>query len=286
MTTRKAVVPQSIQSTLKRWATYVVALAIAVFVSTPIYIMVAIAFQPSSALFSGGSVSLIPSTLSIENFQSLIENTNSLQFFINSIIVSVSTTVLSTGIAIAGGYALTRFELRGKRRISQVVLFSYMFSPIVLAIPLYVLFQRLGVLNRYFSITIALVAISAPFSIWLMWQFFQTMPERLEESGWTRGAGRLRVIWDIVLPIARPGYISAAIFAFAVAWNDFTMSRVLLTEESMYTINVGASLFLGQASIGWGERMATSVLICIPPFLIALFLQKYLIRGFNMGGLE
>jgi len=119
-----------------------------------------------------------------------------------------------------------------------------------------------------------------------MWQYFQTVPIAIEESAWVRGASRTRTIWEVVLPVARPGYISAAIFSFAVAWNDFTMSRVVMSSEEMYTITVGASLFLDRVSIGWGETMAVSLLICIPPFLIAVFLQNYLLQGFSVGGLE
>jgi multiple sugar transport system permease protein len=166
------------------------------------------------------------------------------------------------------------------------VLFAYMFSPIVLAIPLYVIFFSLGLLNSYFALSLALTGISAPFTIWLMWQYFQTVPMALEESAWVRGASRTRTLWEVVLPVARPGYISAAIFSFAVAWNDYTMARVVMSQDEMYTMTVGASLFLDRVSIGWSETMAASLLVSIPPFLIALFLQNYLLQGFNVGGLE
>lgn len=279
-------IPQQIQQRLSRIGIYVAVFVITVFIATPLYLMVIVSIQSPEALYSGGGINLIPTDFTTRYYLNLLETTETVTFFKNSIIVSLSSTVVSTVIAVAGGYTLSHFQFRGRKRIAQLVLFSYMFSPIILAIPLYVLFQRLGLINSYISLTLGITAISAPFSIWLMWQFFQTIPSRLEESGWVRGGSRLRVIWDVVLPVARPGYISAAIFAFAVAWNDFTISRVLLSERSMYTINVGASLFLGRLNIGWGERMATSVLICIPPLIITFLFQQYLIRGFSMGGLE
>ncbi|WP_129116942.1 carbohydrate ABC transporter permease [Halegenticoccus tardaugens] len=274
------------QRRFKRVAIYLTALVVSVFVTVPVYLMVIIAMQSPSATFAGGKVSLVPTEATLRNFRVLLETTSTVRYFVNSLIVTASSTLLSTSIAVAAGYGLTRFDFRGKRLAARAVLFSYMFSPIVLAIPLYVIFFALGLLNSYFALTLALTAISAPFTIWLMWQYFQTVPIALEESAWVRGAGRFRTLRDVVLPVARPGYISAAIFSFAVAWNDFTMARVVMSQDEMYTITVGASLFLDRVTIGWGETMAVSLLISIPPFLIALFLQRYLLQGFSVGGLE
>jgi len=274
------------QQRVKRVAVYLTALLISVFVVVPVYIMVAIAIQSPAAVFAGGNVNLVPHSVTFRNFAVLLDTTSTVTYFANTLLVTAGSTLLSTAIAIAAGYGLTRFQFRAKSFAARAVLFSYMFSPIVLAIPLYVIYYRLGLVNSYFGLMLALTAISAPFAIWLMWQYFQTVPIALEESAWVRGAGRWRTLWDVVLPVARPGYISAAIFSFAVAWNDFTMARVVMSNDSMYTINLGASLFLDRVTIGWGATMAVSLLICIPPFIIALFLQNYLLQGFNVGGLE
>lgn len=279
-------VPQGVQKRVKRVSLIVTAVVVAVFVTVPVYVMVAIALQSPTAVFAGGDVNLIIREFTLRNFRVLFEDTNTVTYFTNSLIVTASSTVLSTSLAVAAGYGLTRFDFTGKTIAARAVLFAYMFSPIVLAIPLYVIFFSLDLLNSYFALTMALTAISAPFTIWLMWQYFQTVPIALEESAWVRGASRTRTLWDVVLPVARPGYISAAIFSFAVAWNDFTMARVVMSNDDMYTITVGASLFLDRVSIGWGETMAVSLLICIPPFIIAVFLQNYLLQGFNVGGLE
>jgi len=281
-----SLVSQQVQRRVKRAAVIVIAALVAVFVTVPVYVMVAVAIQSPTAVFADGNVNLLVTAATARNFVVLLEETNTVRYFINSLIVTASSTLLSTALAVGAGYGLTRFEFAGKTLAARAVLFAYMFSPIVLAIPLYVIFYTLGLLDSYFALTLALTAISAPFTIWLMWQYFQTVPIAIEESAWVRGASRTRTIWEVVLPVARPGYISAAIFSFAVAWNDFTMSRVVMSSEEMYTITVGASLFLDRVSIGWGETMAVSLLICIPPFLIAVFLQNYLLQGFSVGGLE
>lgn len=279
-------IPQRLQTRIKRVAVIVTALLVSVFVTVPVYIMVAIAFQSPADVFAGGNVNLLIDSVSLRNFEVLLTETDTVNYFTNSLIVTAASTFMSTALAVAAGYGLTRFDFTGKTLAARAVLFAYMFSPIVLAIPLYVVFNAVGLLNSYFALAMALTAISAPFTIWLMWQYFQTIPIAVEESAWMKGAGRLRTLWDVVLPIARPGYISASIFAFAVAWNDYTMARVVMSQDEMYTITVGASLFLDRVSIGWGETMAVSLLVCIPPFCIALFLQNYLLQGFNVGGLE
>lgn len=281
-----SVISQRTQERVRRIAVILTALLVSVFVTIPVYVMIAIAIQSPADTFAGGNVNLLPTLPTIENFVVLFTETSTPRYFFNSLVVTASSTLLSTALAVAAGYGLTRFDFRGKTLAARAVLFAYMFSPIVLAIPLYVIFYSLGLLNSYFALSLALTGISAPFTIWLMWQYFQTVPMALEESAWVRGASRTRTLREVVLPVARPGYISAAIFSFSVAWNDYTMARVVMSQDEMYTMTVGASLFLDRVSIGWSETMAASMLISIPPFLIALFLQNYLLQGFNVGGLE
>lgn len=280
------IISTRVQEAMKRIGLYTLALGITLFIVFPLYLMVAVAFQSPSTLFGGGNVNVLITEIAIENFQELLDTTNTVQYLTNSLIVTGGSTILSTAIAVSAGYGLTRFEFRGKSYAARAVLLTYMFSPIVLAVPLYVVFYSLGILNTYFALSLALAAISAPFSIWLMWQYFQTVPLSLEENAWISGAHRLRAVWDIVLPVARPGYISAAIFAFAVAWNDFTMGQVLLSDSSVYTLTVGSSLFLDRANVGWGETMAVSVIMTIPPLIVVLFLQNYLLQGFNIGDIQ
>ena len=279
-------VSQRTQERVRRVAVILTALLVAIFVSIPVYVMIAIAFQPSVTTFRGGQVNLLFNSFTFDNFFLLFTDTGTPRYLFNSFVVTASSTLLATALSVAAGYGLTRFEFRGKTMAARAVLFAYMFSPIVLAIPLYVIFFSLGMLDSYFALTLALTGISAPFGIWLMWQYFQTVPIALEESAWIRGASRTRTLWEVVLPVARPGTIATAIFSFSVAWNDFTMARVVMSQQEMYPITVGASLFLDRVSIGWSETMAAAVLMSLPPFAIALFLQNYLLQGFNVGGLE
>jgi multiple sugar transport system permease protein len=279
------VVPQRIQHKVVKAFAILAALAASIFIFIPLYVMVAVAVQPSEVVFGGQQVDIIIRSLSLENFQSVVNNTAFATYFINSMLVTGATVLLSTLLSISAGYGLTRFDFRGKSYFARLILFSYMFSPIILALPLYVLFSLVGALDTYFALVLGITAIATPFGIWLMWQYFQTIPVSIEESAWVRGVSRWRTVIEVVIPIARPGIISTGIFSFAVAWNDFTISRVILSENKMYTLPVGLNLFLDDVSLGFGEMMATALLVCIPPFIVALTLQKYLIRGFNVGNL-
>lgn len=276
-------VPNAVQKRLSAAALYGIAVLVLVFVLTPLYLMVVVSIQSPQTLFSGGELTLVPPTVTMENFVTLVERTSTVSYFVNSVVITASSVFLSTSLAVVSGYSLTRFDISAKTLVARVVLFSYMVSPIVLAIPLYVIFFRLGLLNRYVSAILAVTAISAPFSIWLMWQYFQNIPIAYEESAWTRGASRWRAIRDVVLPLARPGYISVAIFSFAVAWNDYTMVKVVLSDESLYPLTVGSELIFQEVFVGWGEQMAMLLIISLPPFFVAAFLQNYLMQGFNLG---
>jgi multiple sugar transport system permease protein len=269
-------------SSVQTVLTYLTVFVMCLLTAVPLYIMFLIAFQPSGAVFSGGDLHVIPQTATLENFVELFTTTDALTYTINSLIVTVGVVVLATSIAVVAGYVLTRFSFRGKTLFSRSVLLSYMFSGIVLAVPFYILFQTLGLLNSHLALVLGLTALLSPFNIWLMWQYFETVPLSLEERAWIEGASRWRAVRDIVLPVARPGIMTAAIFSFTTGWNNFLLAQIVLSDSELYTLPVGAALLFGPQT-GWEMTMAISVVICLPPFLIALFFQRYLMLGINIG---
>jgi len=274
--------PHEVLSRTQTALTYLVVLVMCLFTAVPMYIMFLIALQPPGVVFSGGELNLVPQMVTFENFVQLFTTTDALTYTVNSIIVTAGVMVMATTIAVISGYILTRFQFRGKKLFSRSILLSYMFSGIVLAVPFYILFSTLGLLNKHFSLILGLTALLSPLNIWLMWQYFETVPISLEERAWIEGAGRWRAVRDIVIPVARPGIITAAIFSFSAGWNNFLLAQIVLSNADKYTLPVGAALLLGRDA-GWEITMAVSVLICIPPFLIALFFQRYLMLGINIG---
>lgn len=205
------------------------------------------------------------------------------RYVLNSIIVTAGTVTTVIIVSLIAGYGLARFNYKRKVGIARFLLIGYMFSPIVLAIPLYLIWDTLGLLNRHVGLILALSAVSMPFAVWLMWKYIQTIPASMEESAWVDGASRWRAFIDVIVPQTKPAMIANSIFAFAIAWGDFTFSYILLPSNEARTFPPGIfHMFHSAWDTGYGEFMAASLLISIPPLLFAYFLQSYLMRGFKI----
>lgn len=266
-----------------RWAPLLALLAILAVVAFPFYWMLLSAFTPRAVLFRP-PYQLVRADLSLENFRDLLFATEFLVYLENSLIAAAGAIALNVVAATLAGYGLTRFAFRGKKTFALGTLFSYMFPPMLMAIPLYIMFSALGMRNSYTGLILSHVAISLPLNTWIMWQYFQIVPLSLEEAAWVSGASRLRALVQVCLPSARPGILSVAIFAFALSWNDFTFAFILQTERAMFTLPVGLATFVEQTAIHWGLVMASAVLVSVPTFALVFFLQRYLLAGLGVSG--
>ncbi len=268
----------------QRLAWFGVLLSGLAIIAFPLFWMFSTALRPSSQMFTQ-PVPLFPQSLTFEHFVSIFTETNFLTYYKNSIIVAIGVVVLTTVTATLGGYGLTRLDIPYKKVFARTILFGYMFPPILLSIPMFLFWRELGILNSYLGLILAETAISLPFSLWLMWKFFQTVPESLEESAQMSGASRFRAFWDVALPMAKPGMIAVAVFSYAVSWNSYTMPKVLMTNLEKWPLTVGVHSFTQQHQVLWGQVMAASALVILPAFVFVYFLQKYLLRGFQAGGI-
>lgn len=264
------------------YLTLVGALILIVF---PLFWMFSTAFRSPADMFTR-PISYFPDTLTLAHFESIFFESDFVQYYINSLIVAVGVVLLTTVTSTLGGYGLTRLEIPFKRSFARAVLFGYMFPSILLAIPMFIFWQQFGMINSYVGLILAETALSLPFSLWLMWKFFQTVPMSLEESARMAGASRFRAFFEIALPMAKPGMIAVAVFAYAGSWNAYTMPRILMPDSSKWPLTVGVYSFVQQFDVSWGDVMAASALILIPSFLFVLFLQQYLLRGFRAGGVQ
>lgn len=267
---------------LHRILTYVIATFASVAIFFPFYWMFAAAVREPSEIFAYPPP-LFPQTLTLKNFETLFSIAAFPVYYYNSIIVATGTVVITVALSILGGYGATRFDFRGKETIASMTLLSYMFPPIVIGVPMYVMFTRIGLIDSYLGLMLSHTTLSLPFSLWLMWQFFKTVPISYEESAWILGASRFRAFKDIALPMAFPGIVASAIFTFALSWSDYTYALILINHETMKTLPLGLSLFIERAAINWDLMETSSTLVALPGLLIVLFLQKYLLRGFSLS---
>jgi multiple sugar transport system permease protein len=251
-------------------------------VGFPFYWMLLTSLTPREVLFRP-PYKFFRLNLSLENFRDLFFATDFLIYLKNSLIAAFGSILLNVFAATLAGYGLTRFDFWAKRKFAQGVLFSYMFPPMLMAIPLYIILSALQMRNSYYGIILAHTSISLPLNIWLMWQYFQIVPISLEEAAWISGASKFRAMREICLPSAMPGILSVALFAFALSWNDFTFAFILQTDKAMFTLPIGLATFVEQTAIHWGMIMSSAVLVSIPTFAMVFFLQKYLVRGLGLS---
>lgn len=256
----------------------------ALVILIPIYWTFKTAFTPQSLLFSDPQP-VLPTEVTLKHIVSLINDPQFRTFFLNTILMSSGVVILTIITATLGGYGLTRFDFPYKQNFARIILFGYMFPGILLAIPMYILWSRLGLINNLISATVALTAITIPFSLWLMWNFFQTIPLSLEESARMAGATRIEAFYQVALPMAKPGIAAIAVFSFAIAWGAFTIPTILLIDNTNWLLTQGLDFYINQHSTLWGEVMAICALMMIPPFLFVFFLQRALLRGFRVTGM-
>jgi multiple sugar transport system permease protein len=189
---------------------------------------------------------------------------------------------LTVAAATLGGYGLSRIDIPKKKFFAYGILFDHTFPSILLSIPLFIFWNELGIINSYIGIILAETAKTLPFSIWLMWKFFDAVPVSLEESAIMAGATRFRAFYEIALPRAKPGIVAIAILAFATSWDEFTIPKILAPSQDMWVLTVGLLSLTQQQTVLWGQMMAACSLILIPSFLFVFFLQEYLLTGLRM----
>ncbi|MGV7244409.1 carbohydrate ABC transporter permease [Caballeronia sp. M23-90] len=204
---------------------------------------------------------------------------------INSIIVSMSTVVITLPIATAAAYSFSRFRLFAHKSMLVAVLATQFLPPVVIVLPFFLMFRDLGLYDTRLALIVVQTALVMPFAIWMIKGFIDQIPIDIEESALIDGATRLQVLYQMIMPIALPGIVTAGIFCFILSWNDFIIA-VILTSEDAVTLPVAMSLFNREEGDLWQLLSATGILIMLPMFLFASFMQRYLIRGTTTGAVR
>lgn len=259
-------------------------LAVVLVILAPIYWMVVTALRPRRAATSL-DLTLIPRELTLVHFERLLFVTDFPLWFFNSLIVMIGVVTLTVVLSTLGGYGLARIDIPFRKTFARGILFGYMFPAILLAIPMFVFWVQWGLIDSYLGLILAETALALPFSLWLMWKFFQTVPYSLEESAQMAGASRFRAIVDIALPMARPGIVAVGIFSFAISWNEYTMPLILMPSQENNVLTVGIETLIDVETILWGQMMGAVFIAIIPAFVFVFIFQKYMLRGFRAGGI-
>jgi len=250
--------------------------------------MVLVSIKPQTELFQPTLLTLHPV---LKNFSDLIHQkyylvTHFHRQLFNSIIVSLGTAFFTLVISTTCAYAISRLKFPGRKAIFRASLFTYMVPASFIVIPFYTLMIKYGLINSYLSIILAETTFAMPYCVWVLTEFFKTIPVEIEEAAIVDGAGRLRIFLSIVLPLSAPALVALATYAFVFAWNEFLYVLVLINSNDLFTIPVGLSWFLNQDSVPWGLMMAESSLFSIPPIIFYYVFQRYMVSGLAMGAVK
>ncbi|MFE3603271.1 carbohydrate ABC transporter permease [Streptomyces sp. NPDC059096] len=263
-----------------RWQIYLPLGLYLLFTLVPFYWMVLFSLRPA------GSTSLVPWPMTFDHFEKVWNERSFSVFFQNSALIGVFTLICTTGVALAGGYALARFDFRIKQGFMLALLCSQFIPGALMLVPLFQIFKNLQLINSPVSVVIAETVFQLPLSIILISGFIKNVPYSLEEAAWVDGCSRLQAFRIVVLPMLRPGLIAVGSFAFVHSWNHFLFALMFLMEQDKQTIPVGLSTLIGSDSVDFGALAAGGVISAVPVVIVFAFIQKWLISGFSAGAVK
>jgi ABC-type glycerol-3-phosphate transport system permease component len=250
-----------------------------------VWIMI-VSLTPEVSQFTQG-IQYFPDDPTLENYFNIFTVINFGQGFRNSLFIAVIVTLLSIVISISAAYAFARYQFWGRTVLILFLLVVYMIPGIVLLMPMMVIFRTLGLMNTYAALILAEATHSVPFAIWLLMNYFASLPRDLEDAGLVDGCTRLGALVRIVLPLAVPGILAAALFVFIGSWNNFLFAFMLTSGERVRTLPVLLRIFVaGDSGVYWGTVMAGAVLTTLPVAFLFLFFQRYLISGLAAGAVK
>ena len=206
------------------------------------------------------------------------------RYFLNSVWVSLLTVVLTLALAVPGAYAISRLTFPGQRLLSRSVLMIYLVPVIVLVIPLFVMLTNLGLRNAW-GLLLVYPATTLPVALYMLQGYFRGLPAELEEAGLMDGCSRLRVIWSITIPLALPAIASVALYVFMIAWNEFLIAFMLLSDQASFTLPIGINS-MNSSEVAEQDLMAAAVVATVPIVVLFLWAERFMVQGLTSGGVK
>ncbi len=233
----------------------------------------------------------IPQQLSLDAYVAMFSGVGKggipvLDYFRNSLIVSVTSTVIAIVIGMAGGYAFARYRFPGKSGMFLGLMLTRTVPGIALSLPLFFVYARLNIIDTHFGLILAYVALNVPFTIWLIDGFFRQVPRDLAEAAQIDGCTRWQAFWQVEFPLAGPGIASAGIFAFLTSWNEFALASQLTRSINSKTLPVGLLDYTSEFTIDWRGMCALAVVMIVPALALTFLVQKHLVGGLTSGAVK
>lgn len=229
---------------------------------------------------------MIPHSFTTQHFEKLLQASDFPIYLLNSLIVALFSTAFTVLLALPAAYAFFRMEFPGRNTLYRTILLAYAFPGVVVLIPLYGLFAKVGLIDSPAALVIVNVALALPFSIWMMRSFLATIPREIEEAAVVDGAPTTTILVRILMPLIAPGIASVAIFAFISSWTEYLFASVLIVSDAKRTIPVGFAGIIGQYQIDWGLLLAGATAAIIPVVILFALVGRWFVSGLTEGAVK
>lgn len=229
---------------------------------------------------------LFPSSITFENFWSVLFQSRFVRYFCNSVLLTVITTLICMVLSVMAAYGLTRYQIFGAHQIKLTILFTRMFPGILLCIPYYVIMKSLNLIDSYQGLILMYCSFTLPFAIWNTCAFFAQLPWELEEAAFIDGCSRFSAFFRVIIHVAKPGLGVTALFTFLSTWDEYMYSMIFINTPEKKTIQVGMKDFVGQYQTEWGLLMAAVILSLLPVLIFFAIVQKNLVTGLMAGAVK
>ncbi|MDR7550977.1 MAG: carbohydrate ABC transporter permease [Armatimonadota bacterium] len=276
-------------------AKLVITLAVMVFFLFPVYWLVTTAFKPGSDWFRWPPM-IIPQALTLDNFTgggsgiygggggtTAIENI--VPYLRNSVVVALGTALISTFVAALAGYAISRFKIGGMPFVSWIISVR-MLPPIAAALPLYVTFRLLHLLDTWWALILVHLTFTTPFAVWVLISFFNEIPRELDEAAFVDGATPFATFWRVVLPLSAPGLAAMMTLSFVQSWGEFLLALILTSTARAQTLPIYLGRYITGFRVAWGPLAAAGLVTMLPVVVFSLLMQRYLLRGLTFGAVK
>ena len=274
-----------LQRRLQLALSYVILACFVVIVAFPLYWIGLTSLRAPKTVYAQKDM-LVPRELTLDNYKKLFDGTAMPRWIGNTMLITSVTTFGSLVISIFAAYSLARLRFRGAQSLGKSVLFMYLLPQTLLNIPLFVMLNEMQMLNRFVALYLTYPTFLLPFCTWLLLGYFRSLPEELEDAARIDGCTRFGVLYRIVLPLSAPGIITAGIFAITNAWNEFLYALVFLQSDHLWTIQLGLRSFQLADTMLWGLTMAGAVIATIPPVVLYMAMQKFVVGGLTAGSIK
>lgn len=278
---------KQLRSTAESVGTHIIMIIMVIIAVFPLLLIILTSFKRPNEIFTT-SVQLFPPHPTLDNYVQVLTGQGGIFFtwVLNSLKISLLTTIVGILFSAPAAYALSRWNFIGKQTVMISFLITQMFPGVLLLVPLYNLYQQLGLIDNHYGLVIAYATTALPFSVWMLKNFFDAVPKELDEAAFMDGLGSFGTFWRIVLPLTIPGVAVVGFFNFMAAWNEFLLAFTFLNDVHNITLPVGIKDYVHNFGADWHLLTAAAVLVTIPVLIVFLWAQRYLITGLTGGSVK